>query len=153
MDQGARQDFTPPNAVAEQVGVHERAFVNPAAASDLVEETLVHGQTAIAARVRDAPAAGFLLEIIHQTGDINPVGAARGAGFARGTDPDGAAVKRLIGLAQKQKTQDAIGRMIHGESERTAVGAFATLVADRCLDTAASFHLGQKVEVNLNRCR
>jgi hypothetical protein len=75
-----------------------------------------------------ALADGFFFEPVHDSGDINAVGTAGGAGNARGADPDGPAAQERLHLTQAGQADDPVREQVHGKGQGATGGTFFTLV-------------------------
>ena len=87
------------------------------------------------------------LEIVHQLGDPNSVrtpGAARLAGSAH---PDRARLKHLGCLPKNCQADDLVGKKVHCEARRAAVGTFAALKTFRRIERSSGFGPLEKTEI------
>ena len=99
---------------------------------------------------RDTGSYGQLLEIVHQLGDPNPVGTPGAARLAGSAYPDRARLKHLGCLPKNCQPDDLVGKKVHREARRAAVGTFAALKTFRRIERSRSFGPLEKTEI---RCQ
>jgi len=85
---------------------------------------------------------------IHHPGDIDPLGAPRGALEAGSTEPERIHSKGLLFQTQKRISDDLMGANLHGKGNRASCRAVPTLVTGEEALAANQLHFLRKFVMN-----